>query len=245
MDDGMDLFDFAKYHGDKNQQQPAYCYRRDSVPHRDYNSENEQLFSSDSDVSSEDGPQEIDWDVVAAAKRDLFSVDPMQTSGMPLTPVSVHDDPLDHFEQLRPAIEDEKWNVDRETATFLSSVISLTSPSEELDYGLRARFQDCKAEEPFLLTDPIVDLQRLYERNAVSVTNTGMEPFVLSKKKDERLTWDAKSLKLPEQVEKELASEKIAVDIETAKYLKDIFQDAEGSILETIFRDRRDQVRAS
>ncbi|SMR61639.1 unnamed protein product [Zymoseptoria tritici ST99CH_3D1] len=229
-DDAMVYFDFVKYDDEGHRHQTSQVCHRDSTPHLD-GSDNQEPPSTDPFLSSDDDSQSMQWDLAKAARHDYFSTDPMQGISLPLTPPGPEDALMDPFAKLPPTFEEEKWNVDRETAQFLSSVMSLMSPSEDPEHDAHLGFRKFKVDEPLLSTDPIVDIQRLHERNVVSVTTAGMDFFVLSKKKDERLTWDKKSLKLPDQVEKEIASEKVVVDSETANFLKEVFQDMEGPAL--------------
>ncbi|KJX93174.1 hypothetical protein TI39_contig4375g00007 [Zymoseptoria brevis] len=227
-DDAMAYFDFAKYDDEGHRQQTSQVCHRRSTPNNSGSDPQEPPSTDPFQSSDDDGDQSMEWDLVKAARHDYFSTDPMQGISLPLTPPGPKDALMEPFAQLPVTFAEEKWNVDRETAQFLSSVMSLMSPSENTEHDAHLGFRKFKVEEPLLSTDPIVDIQRLQERNVVCVTTAGMEPFVLSKKNDERLTWDKKSLKLPDQVEKEIAAEKVIVDSETANFLKEVFQDMEG-----------------
>jgi len=118
----------------------------------------------------------------------------------------------------------EKWDVDRDAAAFLASVLALgkdDGASLQL-HDSYISFNDLKLMEPLLHMDPELDMQRLKRRNRVKISAEGIEEIPLDTDKDEGVEWPQRLLDLPLQKQREIASEKLEVGKEVMEYLHGI-----------------------
>ena len=118
----------------------------------------------------------------------------------------------------------EKWDVDKESAGFLASVLALAKDDEtplELQDS-RVSFCDLKVIEPLLHCDPELELQQLRRRNQVKITSRGMPPAMLVNDDGEGIGWSLQELERPVEAEHQLASEKLDVSQDVSSYLRDI-----------------------
>ncbi|TKA32685.1 hypothetical protein B0A54_15489 [Friedmanniomyces endolithicus] len=166
--------------------------------------------------------------------HDTFLDHPFASACMPTPPGSAADD-LDHWPSLTSAHKvaalalidhGEKWDVDRESAEFLASVIA----SGKADNGVltledcSTTFTDLKVDEPILQCDPHVEVQKLKDRNAVKLTAHDLEPFALDEHKGESIYWASTDLQLPTMKDNEVASEKFEVSEDVVTLLREIAQ---------------------
>jgi len=166
--------------------------------------------------------------------HDTFLDHPFASACMPTPPGSAADD-LDHWPSLTSAhkvaalaliVHGEKWDVDRESAEFLASVIAFG----KADKGVltledcSTTFTDLKVDEPILQCDPHVEVQKLKDRNAVKLTAQDLEPFALDKHKGESIYWASTDLQLPTMKDNEVASEKFEVSEDVVTLLREIAQ---------------------
>ncbi|KAK0913289.1 hypothetical protein LTR91_000466 [Friedmanniomyces endolithicus] len=166
--------------------------------------------------------------------HDTFLDHPFASACMPTPPGSAADD-LDHWPSLTSAHKvaalalidhGEKWDVDRESAEFLASVIAFG----KADKGVltledcSTTFTDLKVDEPILQCDPHVEVQKLKDRNAVKLTAQDLEPFALDKHKGESIYWASTDLQLPTMKDNEVASEKFEVSEDVVTLLREIAQ---------------------
>lgn len=119
----------------------------------------------------------------------------------------------------------EKWDVDRESATFLASIVHGMNKIESVSSDWRA-FRTCglRLEDALLPTDPVSELSHLKERNIVKLSARGEAPFELDKNKKENSEWTAAELELPTKLDQILAQEKLDVNPEVVEYLRGCYQ---------------------
>ena len=116
----------------------------------------------------------------------------------------------------------ERWDVDKESVEFLTSVLALSNKySEGLDcIHTMKRFGELKVEEATLASDAELDLLKLKRRNVVTITTEDMQPFQLNDERDESLCWPSNLLRLPAETDRDISNEKLEVDLETMEYMK-------------------------
>lgn len=165
---------------------------------------------------------------------NYFDEDPLRASCIPSPPDSPLADMNDwkgsssgDVHAAKALIEDssnERWDVDRETAEFLTSVMAL-GRADERDGALgTTSTKDLKIDEPLLSSDPEIDLFRLRARNAVRISTKGMDSWAVGVEKGESLSWSSEDLKLPSTVSELIAIEKLDVDKETMELLREVLQ---------------------
>ena len=119
----------------------------------------------------------------------------------------------------------EKWEVDKDAAKFLASLLECGKEGarhDEFNIDGTRSFRHLKLEEPILATDPGLDLLRLKRRNNVSVSTIGMEPFQLDEKQNEDPTWTAKEFEVLVETNRKVMQEKLDIDREAMEFLKRI-----------------------
>lgn len=138
----------------------------------------------------------------------------------------------------------EKWDVDQEALQFLASTHTLMKEdkSDPRREGLHPGFRDLKLDEPVLKTDPHLEMLRILERNQVQLSSAGFERIPLNTEKDESIKWPKHTLQLPSTVDKQIASEKLEVDMDTVEYLRDIFQGPKADLSELAADEREKKV---
>ena len=132
---------------------------------------------------------------------------------LPPTPESMRADALDPNEVpsvqrwVGPGALNEKWDVDREAAHFLASIISdVNGKAFKQDFGQRCLcLSELKLEEALLSTDPAADLFHLKRRNTLQLSVKGWPPFELDRSKGEDPKWTAEELDLPASMDRKLA----------------------------------------
>ncbi|KAK4544468.1 hypothetical protein LTR36_004359 [Oleoguttula mirabilis] len=167
--------------------------------------------------------------------QNYFTEDPWESACLPTPPETLTADIADPpgvqsiallvaLGALNGAHTYEKWNVDKESAGFLASVLALgrddSYPVELQD--AHVTFSDLKLPEPLLLCDPELELQRLKRRNEVSISAQGVKPFPLNVDKGESFQWAPSELELLAQKDQLVALEKLEVGRNVICYLRDI-----------------------
>lgn len=130
-----------------------------------------------------------------------------------------------NVKELNGITVSEKWDVDKETATFLASLLALgkdDGPMHSRQNCGPLYLRDLRLEEPLLSSDPEVDVWRLKRRKTVAISSDGMRPFELKDEEGESFTWSTSELRAPAEKDELIANEKLDVDRETMEYLKDI-----------------------
>lgn len=134
----------------------------------------------------------------------------------------------------------DRWQVDKEAATFLASVMRdvKADVTDDMRYYFPAPLRQLRAEEALLQCDPDSEMRAILERNEVRLTSKGMTPFKLDADKDESLEWGAVNLALPARLAKELGAEKWQVSTETMAFLRNILATDEESLEDWVRRER-------
>lgn len=138
----------------------------------------------------------------------------------------------------------ERWEVDKETATFLALLArdEKADKTEDMRYYIPTPLRHLKAEEPVLQCDPATEMRAVLKRNEVHLTSKSMTPFELDANNDESLEWGATNLALPERMKKELAAEKWHVDNETMAFMKSVIAQDDESLEDWVRRERERKV---
>lgn len=160
---------------------------------------------------------------------------PLRSALIPTPPGSVFADLADdqHVTQherdeqtVLQQVRNERWDIDKVTAEFLTSVMSL-SRIEDFEEGMPClTVGDLKIDEPVMHSDPDFDIARLRARNMVNLSVTGIEPCRLSVDKGQSLHWPTKDLQLPASVSQSIADEKLNLDKDTTLLLQDAMRPA-------------------
>lgn len=232
-DSGMEeMFDFPRYHsecqadawaGDPGQESTTYYQQHDDPQ---------------SDEFMDDGqPEDVDDDdgigsPVQLAAMSYYSGDPLDSHLIPLLSSSFEEDLVDP--------KSEKWDVDKATMEFLASILTFSAPakSPSTRFGTGKYFRNVKVEEPVLQSDAATDMLRLHERNTIRVTPKGIKPIPLDKCHDQDLRWSTKSLRLPHDIDELLAAEKMAVDVKTGRFLKNLVEGLKGDLITSLLNER-------
>lgn len=186
-------------------------------------------IDEDADVEDSDDLQPLQYARQHGLTSNYFERDPLQCAGMLSPPDSVAaefglTDPETgeraRAKELIRKIENEPWDMDKETAELLTSAMALSRGEE--DEVERRRVADLKIDEPVLRSDPEVDLWKLRSRNTVSISNKGIAACELGIQKGESLAWSAEDMELPVAIARCIKEEKPDLDRETAELLKDV-----------------------
>ena len=171
-----------------------------------------------------------------------YDEDPLHFTYIPPPPRSIHADLQDphgvlnigtivSLNALNGHNMHEKWDIDKQSAEFLASVIPLGG-SNQLEEAWKIsepmRTRELKIEEAILSTDPELDLLKLKKRNVVTLSTHGLEQFPLDDQKDESLRWPDSRLSLPGETEWTIANEKFEVGRDTMAYIKEIADPGPG-----------------
>ncbi len=121
----------------------------------------------------------------------------------------------------------EKWDINKDTAHFLASVLSFgrdegVEALHELDALLKLR--SLKLEDAVLPSDHEIDILRLRWRNRVELCSESMDPMVLAASKGEGLDWSDEELNLRIIVIECTENEKLEVDVETMQYIRGVME---------------------
>jgi hypothetical protein len=131
----------------------------------------------------------------------------------------------------------EKWEVDKDTASFLASVMALGNSGAEPPEDGHVTFADLKLTEPIVKQDPELELQRVKRRNVAVISSRGMEPFPINVGKGEGWEWPPEVCEAANQRQVEVASEKLEVEAQVLDYLRSIITSEElstGGLLATL-----------
>lgn len=164
--------------------------------------------------------------------EDYGNDDPLFSGLIPSLP----EDAFEGLDELAPGLDadfikrqvkeslNERLDVDKETATFLLSVLAtgkgdLVSSLEEM---IDSRLKPLKLELPVLARDHEVEMTALRRRNEVKLTAQGIEPFVLDFEKDKGLVFPTSASEEKCTLDRELENEKLDVGREMVGFLRDV-----------------------
>lgn len=195
---------------------------------------------SGSDAEMQDDDDGLDLPLVEYARLHGLTLnylhqDPVEPELIPRIPATWQDaleDPASRMNiglivslgALNGQTTNEKLDVDKETASLLSSVFKLSKDDDDLETLLEKdliRFNDLKLEEPILATDPDIDLSRLSERNTVTISTDGMQPFPRKEIVESKFLPGKSDAALKTELERRI-EERLDMDKTTAEYLRDI-----------------------
>ena len=164
--------------------------------------------------------------------NNYLTENPLESSYIPSPPETVVEDLADPpgvqsvalLGALNGANIHEKWDVDKETAGFLASVLAL-GDDDGLPLELEdtyVSFRDLKLPEPLLHCDPELELQDLRRRNQVKMSGAGILPFTNKDGDGEAMQWSEQEYKSHADVDRLAASEKLDISLDVSSLLKDI-----------------------
>lgn len=173
--------------------------------------------------------------------RDYELEHPLQSQLVPLPPKEVFQDmeePLNLTSWMRAEnVEDqvraslnERLDVDKETATFLLTILAAgkQNDGDELSDVKNAEFRPLRLELPVLARDHEVEMIALRRRNDVRLTGSRFEPFTLDVEKDEGATFSKADVDNKHRLDRCLANEKLDISKETLEFLRDVGNDSVG-----------------
>lgn len=185
---------------------------------------------------SEDSQPDLDTPLEYARYHGLCTDyekdEPLSSELIPCLPEDAFDDPDEvppgfDAASVKRRVQDnlnEKLDVDKETATFLLSVLAMGKGDLDLNVGdfIDSRFRPMKLELPLLARDHEVEMTALWRRNEVKLTAQGIEPFVLDLEKDEGLVFATSASDDKYRLDRGLENEKLDVERETVGFLRDV-----------------------
>jgi len=211
---------------------------------------------SDTSMSSDDTDDEPDLDSPMAyarfygLRRDFPFDLPLSSDLIPLPPENMYldmEEPpvLSRAEALQAdvweSLKNEKLDVDRETATFLASLLRAAKRSEldPIDVVLEPEsLHRLKLELPLLAKDHEVEMLALRRRNEVRLCSEGIEHFQLDPEKDESIAFPRAQIDKKLSLDRELANEKLDVGKETVELLRDLrelWSGKDGNLLDGLY----------
>ena len=118
---------------------------------------------------------------------------------------------------------DERLDVDKDTANYLSAALSMGRHADAGDdYDAAIRLKQMKIEIPLLQTDHDADILRLRHKSCVKISFKGMTPFKLDAKKDEGSELPPQYAAAKAALDKDIRDAKLDLTGETIDYLKEI-----------------------
>jgi len=140
----------------------------------------------------------------------------------------------------------EKWQVDKETAALLASVILLPGKQEPSQGSMEDRrlwLRPLKIDEALLSRDHGLELQQIRRRNVVKLDVQGLKSMQLplDVERNESVHWPSSLLRLPDQLNEEVSRERLDVAEATIHYLRRVAEPAtrETDIITECFDCRR------
>lgn len=219
---------------------------------------NETVANSGPDETLANGEEDPDQDysdeddeaaLAQAAVESYYNNNPLHSWLVPRPPIDTEEQLADPHLEQSPTLEalrgNEKWHVDKESAEFLASVVSLTSDhdlGEILQRSTRNPLRKLKLEEPVVDTHTEMSMIKLFKRNEVSLSNDGIEPFPLDVEKGESLEWPKEARELPKKLHGDMMNSRWEVDAETREYLKEIYKGPKVDLDDWLKQDRERRV---
>jgi hypothetical protein len=157
-------------------------------------------------------------DLIPLPSEDTY-LDMIEPPGL----LSAETSQTDVMESLR----NERLDVDRETATFLASLLGAARRFEldPIDVVLEpGGLHRLKLELPLLARDHEVEMLALRRRNEVRLSSQGIDCFQLDPDKDEGIAFPRAEIDKKLALDRELGSEKLDVGKETVGLLRDLHE---------------------
>jgi hypothetical protein len=197
---------------------------------------------SDTSMESDDTDDEPDLDSPMdyaryyGLLRDLPLDGPLSSDLIPLPSENIYTDmeetpELSRADSLQAnvlaSLENERLDVDRETATFLASLLGAARRFEldPIDIVLEPEgLHRLKLELPLLARDHEVEMLALRHRNEVRLSSRGIDCFQLDAEKDEGIAFPRDEIDKKLSLDRELETEKLDVGKETVGLLRDLHE---------------------
>lgn len=187
-------------------------------------------FTSDTGEDAENDLSPLEYARLNGLTFDYRASNPLQSACIPSRPTdmliefddSENESRDDELKTFIHQCNNERWDLDKDTAKFLTWVMALGRMDNAEDNMNPLNMSDLKLDEPVLPSDPECEVARLRARNAVRISTKGVEPCRLDTQKDESLLWCSEDLKLPSEITETINNEKLDIDKETMKLLKDV-----------------------
>jgi hypothetical protein len=125
------------------------------------------------------------------------------------------------------SLRNERLDVDRETATFLASLLGAARrfDHDPIDVVLEPDgVHRLKLELPLLARDHEVEMLALRRRNEVRLSSQGIDRFQLDSDKDEGIAFPRAKIDKKLALDRELGNEKLDVGKETVRLLRDLHE---------------------
>jgi hypothetical protein len=197
---------------------------------------------SDTSMESDDTDDEPDLDSPMeyarfyGLRRDLPLHNLLSSDLIPLPSEDIYLDMVEPPGLLRAetlqtdvmeSLRNERLDVDRETATFLASLLGAARRFEldPIDVVLEPEgLHRLKLELPLLARDHEVEMLALRRRNEVRLSSQGIDCFQLDPDKDEGIAFPRAEIDKKLALDRELGSEKLDVGKETVGLLRDLHE---------------------
>jgi hypothetical protein len=197
---------------------------------------------SDTSMESDDTDDEPDLDSPMeyarfyGLRRDLPLHNLLSSDLIPLPSEDIYLDMVEPPGLLRAetlqtdvmeSLRNERLDVDRETATFLASLLGAARRFEldPIDVVLEPEgLHRLKLELPLLARDHEVEMLALRRRNEVRLSSQGIGCFQLDPDKDEGIAFPRAEIDKKLALDRELGSEKLDVGKETVGLLRDLHE---------------------
>ena len=221
-------------------------------------------LNGDTSMSKDDTDDEPDLDSPMAyarfygLRRDSLLDHPLCSDLIPLPPDEIYLDMEESPVLLRAealqadalaSLQNEKLDVDRDTATFLASLLGAAKRFEldSIDVVLEPEgIHRLKLELPLLAKDHEVEMLALRRRNEVRLCSEGIEPFQLDAEKDESIAFPRARVAEKLSLDRELENEKLDVSKETVELLRDlreVWSGKDANLLDELYESYKACIR--
>nr|POF14977.1 hypothetical protein CFP56_72379 [Quercus suber] len=170
--------------------------------------------------------------------KSYFNDSPLGNSLVPHMLDQIHYDP---FEDLHPLTApqkldstltfsftnlEERWDVDRDTAAYLSTIVALSTRTqqEELIDLTQTTYDDIAMCTPVLARDPDLELRQLRHRNIARMSSSGISLYSLDAAVDEAVQWPENDMKHLQMKGQQMADERLHINKDAVKLLQSISQ---------------------
>nr|POE72202.1 hypothetical protein CFP56_12078 [Quercus suber] len=120
----------------------------------------------------------------------------------------------------------ERWNVDKDAAAYLSTILAFSGATNEEDLIVLAqtRYQDIKMDVPLLAYDPELELRHIRRRNVARLSTTGMSLYHLDTEADESIQWPKRYNSCQLNMDQQIANERLLIAKDAVELLNSILQ---------------------
>ena len=174
------------------------------------------------DVAVDVEPRIIDYARFYGLVQNHLEPPPLQGLTLPENPGSLLEDPpeLFHIDLSNVKVPKERWAIDADAASLLSSIPE-SAKHEIEDLGIdRHRVRRLKIELPLLRSDHEIDLLRFVSPIVPNLENEFLPFETLDVEEDEGVEWPSSYYALPDDFTKKSRSEKIETSKDDLLYLQ-------------------------